>query len=155
MPETRFELVSEWRLAFPLERVWAEISSPDAWPQWWRAVKKVEVLSNGGPDGIGAVRRFTWRTALPYELSFDMTATRVEPMSILEGRAKGELDGTGLWTLRREGEGTLVRYDWNIDITIPWQVALAPILRPAYRWNHNVVMGWGEIDIIKRLSNRA
>jgi hypothetical protein len=149
---TRFDLVSEWRLDWPLERVWSEISQPDNWPQWWRAVKAVEVVSAGGPNGIGAVRKFTWRTALPYELSFVMTATRVEPMAILEGRAKGELDGTGLWTLKRDGQGTHVRYDWRIDITVPWQVALAPILRPAFAWNHNKVMGWGETDIKKRLA---
>ncbi|MEQ1901484.1 MAG: SRPBCC family protein [Devosia sp.] len=152
MAATRFDLVSEWYLKAPLERVWGEISRPDDWPQWWRAVKRVGLVSAGGPDGIGAVRSFTWRTALPYELTFEMTATRVEPMAILEGRARGELDGTGRWTLRAEGGGTFVRYDWQIEITTPWQVALAPILRPAFAWNHNVVMGWGEADLKARLA---
>ena len=39
---------------------------------------------------LGAVRRLTWRTALPYRLTFDMTATRIQPMTILEGRASGD-----------------------------------------------------------------
>ena len=80
-----------------------------------------------------------------------MTATRIEPMSVLEGRAQGELDGTGRWTLRAEGEGTFVRYDWQIDITTPWQVALAPILRPAFAWNHRVVMDEGGRGLARRL----
>ena len=155
MAATRFELVSEWRFATPIERIWAELSTPDAWPSWWRAVKKVELIAEGDRDGVGAVRRFTWGTALPYTLSFDMTVTRVEPMAALEGRAKGELDGTGLWTLRRDGEGTYVRYDWQIDVTKPWQVALAPVLRPMFAWNHNVVMGWGYEDLKTRLMKTA
>jgi hypothetical protein len=97
------------------------------------------------------VRRFTWGTALPYTVTFDMEATRVEPERILEGEARGELNGTGLWTITPAGAGTHVRYDWKVDLTLAWQRALAPILRPVFAWNHNVVMGWGEADIKKRL----
>ncbi|MEO6394776.1 MAG: SRPBCC family protein [Devosia sp.] len=152
MPATRLHLVSDWHLKAPLERVWAELSHPDDWPAWWRAVKRVEMVAPGDGTGIGAVRNFTWGTALPYQLHFEMTATRVEPMTLLEGRARGELDGTGLWTLEPEAEGTHVRYEWNIDVTVPWQVALAPLLRPVFAWNHNVVMGWGEADLKTRLA---
>ncbi len=148
---TRFELVSEWRLAAPLDRVWAEIAAPEDWPQWWRAVKRVEVVKQGDASGIGAVRRFTWATALPYAVSFDMTATRVEPKHVLEGEARGELNGVGLWTITPDGSGTHVRYDWRVELSLPWQRALAPVLRPVFAWNHNVVMGWGETDIKKRL----
>ena len=155
MAATRFDLTSEWRFATPVERIWAELIDADSWPQWWRAVKRVELIADGDRDGIGAVRRFTWGTALPYQLSFDMTATRIEPMQLLEGRARGELDGTGRWTLRPDAGGTHVRYDWQIDIMRPWQVALAPVLRPLFAWNHNVVMGWGYEDLKTRLMKTA
>jgi uncharacterized protein YndB with AHSA1/START domain len=155
MAATRFDLVSEWRLASPLERVWHELTRPQDWPSWWRAVRSVQSIKDGDANGVGAVRRFTWGTALPYTLSFEMTATRVEPMSIIEGRARGELDGTGRWTLRPEGTGTYVRYDWMIDVTVPWQVTLAPILRPLFAWNHSVVLGWGYIDLKARLGEPA
>jgi uncharacterized protein YndB with AHSA1/START domain len=148
---TRFDLVSEWTLAAPPARVWAEISAPDQWPQWWRAVRRVETTRSGNPDGIGAVRRFTWATALPYTVSFDMEATRIEREHILEGRARGELNGVGRWTITPAGAGTHVRYDWQVDLSVPWQRALAPILRLVFAWNHNVVMSWGETDIKKRL----
>jgi carbon monoxide dehydrogenase subunit G len=155
MPVTRFELTSEWRLDAPLERVWAELIAPEKWPDWWRAVKKVETVSKGDANGIGAVRRFTWGTALPYTLSFNMTATRIEPMTLIEGQARGELDGIGRWTLARDGAGTRVQYDWLVDITNPWQVALAPILRPVFAWNHRVVMGWGYDALTARLKETA
>lgn len=155
MAVTRFDLVSDWHFDTPLERIWSELTNPDAWPQWWRAVKQVQLLQEGGRDGIGAVRRFTWRTALPYTLSFNMTATKIEPMRLIEGEARGELDGVGRWTLDPDGEGTDVRYQWIVDITRPWQVGLAPVLRPVFAWNHNVVMGWGYDDLKTRLIKTA
>ena len=89
----QFNLVTEWRLEVPVDRVWAELMRPDDWPQWWRAVKRVETLAEGDARGIGAIRRLTWVSALPYELTFEMRATRVEPMTVIEGLASGELDG--------------------------------------------------------------
>ena len=151
MASQQFNLVSEWRLAAPVDRVWAELMRPDDWPQWWRAVKRVETLAEGDARGVGAIRRLTWGSALPYELTFEMRATRVEPMTVIEGRASGELDGTGRWTLTPDGNGTLVRYDWQIEVTKPWMRTLAPLLRPAFAWNHNVVMGWGYQGLRRRL----
>jgi uncharacterized protein YndB with AHSA1/START domain len=147
----QFNLVTEWRLEVPVDRVWAELMRPDDWPQWWRAVKRVETLAEGDARGIGAIRRLTWVSALPYELTFEMRATRVEPMTVIEGRASGELDGTGRWTLTPDGNGTLVRYDWQIEVSKPWMRTLAPLLRPAFAWNHNVVIVWGYRGLRQRL----
>ena len=151
MAVSQFNLVTNWSLAAPIERVWDELNHPDAWPQWWSAVKRVEVIAPGDANGVGAIRRITWRTALPYEISFDMRATRVEPMSLLEGRASGELNGVGRWTLTPTPAGTSVRYDWQVDLGKPWMRLLAPVLRPAFAWNHTKVMAWGYEGLCKRL----
>lgn len=151
MSVTQFELVSHWRIAAPLERVWIEILDTDAWPEWWRAVRKVERLREGGSDGVGALRRITWATALPYTITFDVEASRIDPMHLIEGRASGELNGVGLWTLTPDGDFTAVRYDWRVDLGKAWMRAFAPMLRPVFAWNHNVLMGWGEADLRKRL----
>ena len=55
-----FHLVTEWTLAAPIEAVWQTIAAPEAWPSWWRAVRKVETLASGDARGVGAVRRITW-----------------------------------------------------------------------------------------------
>ncbi len=143
--------MTHWDVAAPVARVWAELVTPEAWPQWWRAVRRVEPVAPGGADGVGAVRRFTWGTALPYEITFEMTATRVEPMRLLEGEARGELNGMGRWTLTASGEATHVRYDWQVELGAPWQRAFAPVLRPVFAWNHGVVMGWGYEGLTARL----
>jgi uncharacterized protein YndB with AHSA1/START domain len=147
----QFNLVTQWHVGAPVERVWVELSTPEDWPRWWRAVKHVVVLHQGDAAGVGSERRMTWRTALPYEIAFDMRTTRIEPMSLIEGKARGELDGLGRWTLRPEGAGTHVRYDWQVELSRPWMRACAPLLRPVFAWNHNVVMGWGYEGLCRRL----
>jgi uncharacterized protein YndB with AHSA1/START domain len=154
MSATEFHLVTDWTLPAPLDAVWAELTKPEEWPSWWRAVERVELLEKGDADGIGALRRLTWRTALPYSLTFDMRTTRVEPKALIEGRAQGELTGVGRWTLAPTGGETQVRYDWRVEVTQPWMRFVAPIARPVFAWNHGVVMGWGREGLVRRLNGR-
>lgn len=157
MSAAQFHLTTDWRLDAPPEAVWAVLTVPEDWPSWWRAVERVETLDTGDAQGIGALRRMTWRTALPYALTFDMRTTRVEPMTTIEGRAEGELSGLGRWTLTPDGGGTQnrpgtnVRYDWIVDVEKPWMRRLAPLLRPVFAWNHGKVMDWGREDIARKL----
>ena len=155
MPATEFKLVTEWMLDAPQEAVWRALSAPEQWPSWWRAVARVETLAPGDADGIGALRRLTWRTALPYSLTFDMRTTRVEPKTLIEGRAEGELTGLGRWTLTPAGERTHVRYEWIVEVTKPWMRLAAPLLRPVFAWNHGVVMEWGREGLVRKLSGSA
>ena len=155
MGASEFHLVTEWSFAVPRESVWAELSKPEDWPSWWRAVKRVELLEPGDANGVGALRRMTWRTALPYSLSFDIRTVRVEPMSVIEGRAEGELRGVGIWTITADGVHTNARYDWKVEVTRPWMRFVAPLARPVFAWNHYVVMKWGARDLAQRLRVRS
>jgi hypothetical protein len=80
-----------------------------------------------------------------------MQTTRVEPTSIIEGRAIGELQGTGLWTLTHDLGITTARYDWKIETTKAWMNFLAQVARPFFNWNHDVVMGWGGEGLARKL----
>jgi uncharacterized protein YndB with AHSA1/START domain len=143
MQAQTFDLVTEWRLEAPIERVWAALQAVEDWPDWWPMVRGVSVLQPGDANGLGAVRRLQWATALPYSLAFDVETVRVQPVTLIEGRARGELDGLGRWTLTPDGGGTRVRYDWQVAVTKPWMRVMAPLLRPAFAWNHRVVMESG------------
>jgi uncharacterized protein YndB with AHSA1/START domain len=147
-----FHLITEWTLDAPVDAVWDVLTTPEDWPQWWKAVKRVELLEKGDETGIGSLRRMTWATALPYALSFDMRTTKIEPKTLIEGQASGELDGLGRWTLRADGNKTHVRYDWIVAVSKPWMRLFAPVLRPVFAWNHEVVMGWGLDGIRKHLA---
>lgn len=151
----RYSFVTQWRVWAPPERAWEAIAHPLSWPEWWKGVLSVEELAPAGADGLGAVHRYTWKSALPYRLVFDMRVTLVDEPAALEGRATGELEGTGRWTFTPEGEATLVRYDWEIETTRRWMNALAPLLRPAFAWNHDYVMRSGARGLERRLGARV
>jgi len=149
-----YEFVTNWQFNAPRERVWSLIFDPERWPEWWRGVERVEKFEAGDANHIGAIHRYTWKSKLPYRLIFEMVTTRVEPCSLLEGRAIGELQGTGRWQFSSEGNGAItdVRYDWKVETTKAWMNIIAPITRPFFSWNHNVIMDWGKEGLAKRLS---
>ena len=151
---SQYHLVTRWKLSAPVSAVWAELLHPESWPQWWKGVIAVTLLEPGDSNGIGACRRMTWRSALPYRLTFNMRTVSIEPRSLIEAVAEGEITGTGLWQLTRVGGGTDVRYDWIVDVTKPWMRTLHPIARPLFSWNHNVVMEWGRKGLERRVGVR-
>ncbi len=148
---TDYTFVTLWRFRAPVDAVWALLHDAEAWPAWWRGVEQVEALAAGDALGVGTVRRFTWKSVLPYRLRFDLRVTRIEKPFALEGEAFGELEGAGRWSLEADGDWTRVRYDWTVRTTRPWMNALAPLLKPAFRWNHDVVMRRGAEGLGRRL----
>ena len=147
----QYEFETTWKLRAPLASVWSAIIENERWPQWWRGVEHVEVLREGDAQGIGSVRRLTWRSKLPYTLTFDTEVVSVEPMSLIEGQASGELEGIGIWRLEAQDGVTTVHYTWRVRTTRWWMNLLAPIARPAFRWNHNYVMHNGAVGMAKLL----
>ena len=85
------------------------------------------------------------RGRLRYALTFDARVTRIEPPVVLEGTATGELEGTGVWTLREVEGWTEARYDWNIRTTRTFMNLAAPLpfVRRIFELNHDAVMGSG------------
>jgi uncharacterized protein YndB with AHSA1/START domain len=147
-----YRFVTEWRLRAPLADVWDAIVASEKWPSWWRGVLEVEELQAGDETGVGSRRRYVWRSKLPYTLAFDMETTLVEPMSRLEGRAGGELEGTGVWEFTEAGNVTTLCYTWSVKTTRPWMNLLAPLLRPAFAWNHDYVMKAGAEGLARLLN---
>ena len=146
-----YHFVTTWRLRAPLDDVWQAIIESEKWPEWWKGVVSVEHVRDGGDDGIGAVRRYVWRSKLPYNLTFDTEVVRVEPKRVIEGRATGELVGSGIWEMRENDGVTTVRYTWDVDTSRAWMNLLAPIARPAFAWNHDHVMKAGGEGLARRL----
>jgi uncharacterized membrane protein len=147
-----YEFVTIWHFDAPVERVWDAIKDSESWPEWWKGVIRVEELKSGDPDGLGAIHRSTWKSALPYTLEFNSEIMRIERPKLIEARAFGELEGKGLWQFEAISDDvTRVQYDWQVKATKPWMKYLSPIARPIFRWNHDVIMGWGEMGLKKRL----
>jgi uncharacterized protein YndB with AHSA1/START domain len=147
----RYALQTQWLLDAPIERIWDALLAAEEWPRWWRYVESVELLSPGDAGGIGALRRYTWSSRLPYRLTFDMRTTALSRPRFLEGSARGDLRGTGRWTLSAEARGTGVRYEWTVRTAKRWMNVLAPILAPVFEWNHDQVMAEGGRGLARHL----
>jgi hypothetical protein len=148
---TTYSFVTRWEVDAPIERVVDALSAVEDWPSWWRGVRSVERIAEGDASGVGAIRRFTFRSLLPYSLVFSVLVTEVSAPHRLAGQATGELEGTGVWTLSAQDGRTQVRYDWNVRTTRCWMNLLGPIARPIFARNHDIVMNWGRVGLAKRL----
>ena len=152
MAEYRF--VTIWRVSAPVREVYQAIYHSSRWPSWWKGIETVVALEPGDELGVGSLQRYTWKSRLPYRLTFDMRITRVEPLIALEGVASGELAGMGRWEFSEEGPVTTVCYKWFVRTNKRWMNWLAPIARPLFKWNHDMVMRDGALGLARMLNAR-
>ena len=138
-----FRFVTFWQVDAPIAAVWDAIADSERWPEWWPGVTAAVELERGDADGLRGVRRYTFRSRLPYALTFEVRATTVDRPTLLVGEASGELVGTGRWRLAERDGGTLVRYDWDVSLGRRWMNIVAPLARPIFELNHHAIMRWG------------
>lgn len=140
---SQYEFLSTWCLQdAELDRAFELLRNSVEYPQWWKGVKSARVVRRGGPDGVGDTIGFSWRSVLPYTLSFELELTRMEPPYLIEATASGDLEGVGRWRLY-EGRGVAVVYEWRVVTTKRWMNLFGPLARPAFVWNHDLVMRQG------------
>jgi hypothetical protein len=92
-----------------------------------------------------------WRSRIPYDLEFEFTVLHQDPPHAMDGRAAGDLEGTGQWRLFEHAGVTAVTYEWNVRTTKAWMNLVAPIARPVFEHNHDLVMRWGGEGLARRL----
>jgi hypothetical protein len=112
---------------------------------------RVQELDAGDERRLGSRYRIAWRSRIPYQLEFDFTVSGVDGPRWMAGAATGALEGTGSWRLFEQDGVTAVVYDWRVRSTKPWMNLLAPVARPVFEHNHDVVMRWGGEGLARRL----
>jgi hypothetical protein len=150
--EYQYSFETVWKVKAPIEDVWQLIYKQEKWPEWWKGVLNVETLEEGNENNLGKKMRLTWKSILPYELKFDMVSTNIQKPFVLEGLAYGELQGEGKWIFKEDGGITTLQYNWDVNTTKKWMNYLGLILKPIFKWNHNVVMRWGAKGMAKKLN---
>ncbi|MCI0521511.1 MAG: SRPBCC family protein [Chloroflexi bacterium] len=149
-----YHFFTTWDIEAPVETVWQTIQDGRHYPDWWKYVASVKVIEAAAADGTGGKYLWKWKTALPYTLSVEMSVTEYAPPHTIESQARGELVGVGRWELKPMDGFTRVTYDWRVGTTKPWMNLLAPLARPAFSWNHNVLMDEGGRALAARLGVR-
>lgn len=151
---TIYRLTTQWRFDAPLETVWDAIADADGWPVWWRGIACV-TLEPGDAQGLGALRRYTCRGALPVRLRFVARVTRIVPLQLIEGRVCGELVGMGRCRLTHAQGHTTVHFDWQVHTTGPWLNRLAALAHPLLRWNHDRLLHTGGRGLAHHLAGHT
>jgi hypothetical protein len=149
-----YRFLTTWLLESPVDPVWDAIYDAERWPEWWPGVESVVELEPGDESKVGSLSRHRWRSRLPYAVEFESRTVRVEHPHLIEGVATGELAGEGRWRLFERAGVTAVLYEWNVSTTRAWMNRLAPVARPAFRWNHDWVMRQGGRGLARRLGVR-
>ena len=52
---------------------------------------------------------------------------------------------------RNDGKVTTFQYDWNVSTTKQWMNIVAPIAKPFFSWNHDIIMNWGAEGLGRKL----
>jgi uncharacterized protein YndB with AHSA1/START domain/quercetin dioxygenase-like cupin family protein len=127
--------VDEWDVAAPREAVFDALADARSYPAWWRPVY-LEVEADGEP-GLGMESRQHFKGRLPYHLRTRSRVVGYQPPGVLQVDVDGDLRGHGRWTLTGTAAGTHVRFDWRVYADRKLLRVLTPVLRPAFRWNHD------------------
>jgi mannose-6-phosphate isomerase-like protein (cupin superfamily) len=127
--------VDEWNVAAPREATFNAIADARTYPEWWRPVY-IDVDAEG-PPAVGRVSSQHFKGRLPYELRTRSKIVELAPPAVVAAEVEGDLRGYGRWTLTPIPSGTHVRFDWHVYADRRLLRVLTPVLRPAFRWNHN------------------
>jgi hypothetical protein len=111
-------------------------------------------VRDGDENDVGCIWRLGWRARLPYTLEFESETTRVERPRLMEGVTRGDLTGVGIWRFYEGAAGTAAVYDWKVRTVKRWMNALAPLGRPVFVHNHDVIMRQGAEGLARLLGVR-
>jgi uncharacterized protein YndB with AHSA1/START domain len=135
---SEYVFVDEWDVDAPKERVFEALADARTYPRWWTPVYK-QVEADGPPE-VGRASRQKFSAKLPYTLSTVSTIVSMQRPERFEVEVDGDLRGKGIWTLTDRDGKVHVRFDWRVFADRPLLRVLTPVLRPAFRWNHNVAI---------------
>jgi uncharacterized protein YndB with AHSA1/START domain len=130
--------IDEWDVDAPQEQVFHALADSRTYPQWWTPTY-IEVTADG-PPAVGVSARHRFKGKLPYTLTTTSTIVRMDPPREIEAHVDGDLRGRGIWTLTPTDGKVHVRFDWRVFADRSFLRVLTPILRPLFRWNHNVAI---------------
>ena len=146
MPSNVFRFEERWELpGAKVRQVYDVLSRGELLPQWWKGVYlEAEKLAPGGEPKVGDRVRVRARGFLPYELNFIVEAVELEPERRVVVRTIGDFDGLWSAVLTQAESGVLVDLVWEVTVLRPILRLLAPLLRPAFAWNHRWTTPRGE-----------
>ena len=136
-----FQLISEWHLDAPIDRVWRALTHFTHLPTWWPSLELADRVHGSDEEVRDCVRG-----ALGTTVRFTQHTELLRAPELMQFRVEGDLVGSGLLALLDEDDATRVMLSWNVDLTNPWFRALSrlPGMRAILARTHSQAMEEGE-----------
>ena len=156
MPSNVFRFDESWHIpGAQRRRSLRSVADGELLPLWWKGVYLgVQRLGPDGPPKAGDRLRARARGFLPYELNFILEATALEPDRRVEVKTIGDFEGLWSATLSQRGDDVHVAIVWQVTVLRPILRLLAPVLRPAFAWNHRWTTPRGEKGLRQYLAQK-
>jgi hypothetical protein len=155
MASNVFRFEESWSIpdATP-EEVWEVLARGELLPQWWKGVYLEAQSLDGSEPHVGGRVRARARGFLPYHLNFTLEATELVPGRLVAVKTSGDFDGRWRAELSPRDGGTHADLTWEVRVERPILRLLAPLLRPAFAWNHRWTTPRGERGLKEFLAVR-
>ena len=137
-----YHFVTEWFFKAPIERVWEETGNIEAYPTWWKGLRKAKMRGPESRLRLGSIADCEVKGTLPFSLRFTVEVTAFEPPHVVEIKSTGDLVGTGRWVLQCRDGGTQSTFYWDVGTSNPILNLLAkvPFVKPLLEKSHDHVM---------------
>ncbi|MEA2629526.1 MAG: hypothetical protein QOJ10_1986 [Chloroflexota bacterium] len=151
-----YHFVTDWHIRGTASEVAEVLGDPLGLARWWPSVYlKVRELEPGDPTThVGRVVDLHTKGRLPYTLRWRFRVTESRGVQGFSLAAEGDFVGTGVWTLKQDGDAVDVRYDWRIRADKPLLRYGSFIFRPFFSANHRWAMARGEESLNLELMRR-
>ncbi len=137
-----YHFFSEHFLDASIEDVWKTLEDAEAWPEWSAGFKKIIIQGPEPKLQLDSIIYCEVKGALPYTLRFHLEVTSVKSPKTMEYKAAGDLEGSGKWVLETQGDGTLLKYYWDVGTTsfLFNLLGKIPFVKKQLETNHDRVM---------------
>jgi hypothetical protein len=155
MPSNVFRFEESWELPdAKVGEVYRVLAHGELLPLWWKGVYlEAHKLSDTKEPTVGDRLRVRARGFLPYELNFVIEAVELDPGRKVAVKTVGDFEGLWTATLSQRGTGVHVDLVWQVTVLRPILKFLAPVLRPAFAWNHRWTTPRGEKGLREYLAD--
>jgi len=153
-PEYAF--LTRWRLRANAQEVFDVLADPFGLARWWPSVY-LDVKELAPPDpttGAGRVVGLGYERMASLHLAVELHRHHLDAPTGFRLVAHGDFEGTGVWTIRQDGDWVEATYDWRIAANKPLLRYGSFAFRPIFAANHRWAMERGAESLELELRRR-
>ncbi|MBP9719195.1 MAG: hypothetical protein KBD46_01905 [Candidatus Levybacteria bacterium] len=152
MQHAKYAFKTTFAIEAPKKKVWDALLDYTMWPQWWKGLQSIRTIKDPkAPKDhkLACTVGFTL-----YYLNFTLLLDKIIPDKSIQILSRGDLHGIGLFTLLEKADTTTVSFTWDVETTKTWMNLLAPIARPIFIYEHNMIMDWFAKGLATHLNSK-